>query len=107
MYCHVQNESQMAAFGGFDQVKVVNSLTMTGKFTEGCGWPNGFYRRQSQPEVYRLTGNNGLPNTGNDICHVINEQQMAAFGGFGVVTVVQDHSDIGRGRNAITQCANP
>lgn len=107
MHCHVQNEGQMAAFGGFDQVTIVTEVSMAGQFTGGCGWPNGFYRAEDRPEVYRLTGDNGLPNMGNDICHVVNEQQMAAFGGFGIVQVVQAGSDIGRGRGTIMPCANP
>jgi hypothetical protein len=105
-HCHVQNEWQMAAYGGFDQVKVVPRVAMNGRFLGACGWPNGFYRRESKPEVYRLTGET-LPGIGQDICHVINETQMAAFGGFAQVKVVPDTSDIGRGRKAVRPCANP
>jgi hypothetical protein len=38
---------------------------------------------------------------------VVNEQQMAAFGGFGKVAVVPPASDIGRGRGGVTECRNP
>lgn len=103
LFCHVQNEAQMAAYGGFSKVQVVPRLQMAGQQTGGCGWPNRFYRRSNEPKVYRLSG----PGFGSDICHVVNEQQMAAFGGFGKVTVVPPSSDLGRGRGAVTECKNP
>jgi hypothetical protein len=37
----------------------------------------------------------------------VNEQQMAAFGGFGLVKVVQPTSELGRGRNQVAPCRNP
>jgi len=107
MHCHVQNEAQMAAYGGFGRVQVVPRASMRGQFTGGCSFPNGFYRYRNRPEVYRLFGSNGLPNGGNDICHVVNEQQMARFGGFGIVRVVPDSSDIGRGRGQVRPCIGP
>jgi hypothetical protein len=107
LYCHVQNETQMAAYGGFGKVKVVPRMQMAGRQTGDCGWPNGFYRRSNEPAVYRLSGRGIVPGIGPDICHVVNEQQMAAFGGFGLVKVVQPNSDLGRGRNPVTPCRNP
>ena len=106
-YCHVQNETQMAAFGGFGVVKVVPKMVMAGKYTGDCGWPNGFYRQSNAPHVFRLYGTTSIPNIGTDICHVVNEQQMRAFGGFRLVKVIQPTSDLGLGRRAITECANP
>jgi hypothetical protein len=106
-YCHVQNEAQMAAYGGFSRVQVVPRLMMMGRQTGTCGWPNGFYRRSDRPEVYRLSGRGVVPNVGPDICHVVNEQQMAAYGGFRLVKVVPPTSDIGRGRRPVTPCPNP
>ena len=106
-FCHVQNEAQMAAYGGFSRVQVVPRLMMAGMQSGTCGWPNGFYRRSDRPEVYRLSGSGGIPNVGADICHVVNEQQMAAFGGFRLVKVVPPNSDIGRGRRPVTPCRNP
>jgi len=105
--CRVQNESQMAAWGGFDKVQVVKKLNVAGRKTGDCGWPNGFYRRKSHPEVYRLSGKGIAPRIGPSACHVINETQMAAFGGFDKVMVVDDKSEIGRGRSAVTKCNNP
>ncbi len=107
LYCHVQNEWQMNAYGGFNQVNVVSQLSLKGQKTGACGWPNGFYRRENQAAVYRMSGKGVAPNIGPDICHVINEQQMAQFGGFGVVMVVPGASDLNRGRGAISKCANP
>jgi hypothetical protein len=106
-YCHVQNEEQMGAFGGFDKVKVSSSLNLVGKNTGDCGWPNGFFRRSNQPEVYRMYGG-GIPefNIGDSFCHVANEAQMNAFGGFGQVRVVPPSSDLGRGRNFTGDCSN-
>lgn len=106
-YCHVQNEAQMAAFGGFAKVKVVPRIAMVGTQTGTCGWPNGFYRRSNEAAVYRLSGTGVVANVGPNICHVVNEQQMAAFGGFRLVKVVPPTSELGRGRSKITPCANP
>lgn len=95
-YCHVQNEGQMAAYGGFDMVEVVSVLAMRGRQTGSCAWPDGFYRRSNEPAVYRLFD--------GSICHVINGEQMAAFGGFDIVTVVKPASDLARGRGEVTEC---
>ncbi len=107
LYCHVQNEDQMAAYGGFSQVRVVPRLA-TGQQTGDCGWTNGFFRRSNEPSVFRLSGS--VPsrfNLGENICHVVNEAQMAAYGGFAQVRVVNPTSDLGRGRGAVTECSNP
>jgi hypothetical protein len=106
-YCHVQNEEQMGAFGGFDKVQVSSSLNLAGKNTGDCGWPNGFFRRSNQPQVYRMYGG-GIPefNIGDSFCHVANEAQMNAFGGFGQVRVVPPSSDLGRGRAFSGDCPN-
>lgn len=64
LYCHVQNETQMAAFGGFSKVTQVPRLAMTGRQTGDCGWPNGFYRRSNETAVYRLYGPGGLAQCG-------------------------------------------
>jgi hypothetical protein len=39
--CHVQNPSQMEAFGGFEQVRITldYSFKSDKKFIEGCTWP--------------------------------------------------------------------
>jgi hypothetical protein len=95
-YCHVQNEGQMAAFGGFAKVKVVSVLAMRGQQTGDCSWPDGFYRRSNEPAVYRLFD--------GSICLVVNEQQMAAFGGFKLVKIVKPTSDLARGRGNFARC---
>lgn len=107
-YCHVENRNQMEAFGGFDKIQVVSSLNLNGTNTGDCGWPNGFFRRSNQAEVYRMYGD-GIPefNIGDRYCHVANEAQMIAFGGFGQVRVVSSSSDTGRGRNSTGTCSNP
>lgn len=107
-YCHVQNEDQMSAFGGFRRVQVVGSLNLNGTNTGDCGWPNGFLKRSNQPEVYRMYGG-GIPEfiIGDRFCHVANEDQMNAYGGFGQVRVVSPGSDLGRGRNFTGDCPNP
>lgn len=107
-YCHVQNEDQMNAFGGFGNVQVVGSLNLNGTNTGDCGWPNGFFRRSNQPEVYQMYGG-GIPefNIGDRFCHVQNEAQMNAYGGFGQVRVVSPSSNLGRGRTFTGGCPNP
>lgn len=108
LYCHVQNENQMAAYGGMGQVQVVPQLHMAGTQTGDCGWPNGFYRKGTDPAVYRLYGTGQQRfNLGESICHVTNEQQMAAYGGFSQVRAVSATSDLGRGRSPVVECPNP
>lgn len=107
LYCRVQNEDQMAAYGGFERVQVVSQLPRRGRPTGDCGWPNGFYRRSDEAAVYRLSGVGVVPYVGGDICHVVDEQQMSAFGGFAQVRVVSPESDLGRGRWRVTDCVSP
>lgn len=97
LFCHVQNETQMAAYGGFPQVIVVPRMAMRGRQTGTCAWPNGFYRRNNEAAVYRLY-------EGGAICHVVDGRQMAAFGGFKLVKVVQPNSDLARGRGPVSPC---
>lgn len=99
-YCQVQNEAQMAVYGGFSKVTTVPRLAMTGQQTGSCGWPDGFLRRSNENAVYRLYGR------GADACQVANEAQMAAFGGFQQVRVVPPSSDLARGRSRGPLC-NP
>lgn len=100
-YCQVQNEAQMAAYGGFSRVRVVPYLQMWGRPTGACGWPNGFYRRANETAVWQL---GGPGQVGNMICHVRDERQMMRFGGFGQVWVVPPGSDLSRGRSMIGGC---
>jgi hypothetical protein len=111
-HCHVQNQDQMAAYGGFARVQVVPALRMGGASTGECAWPDGFYRRSNGPEVYRLHGGDRNSDStafriGHDICHVVNEEQMEAFGGFGQVRVVAPTSELENGRGRPRDCANP
>ncbi|MEH2353786.1 hypothetical protein [Nostoc sp.] len=112
-YCRVQNEDQMKAFGGFAQVRLENSLNISGRYTGDCGWPNGFFRLSDRPAVYRMYGRLGS-SIGSDIyklgdryCRVRDEAQMGKYGGFGVVSVVSPSSNLGRGRNFRGVCPNP
>lgn len=107
-YCHVQNEEQMSALGGFSKVQVSGSLNLVENNTGECGWPNGFFKRSNQPEVFRMYGG-GIPefNIGDRFCHVANEAQMNAYGGFGQVRRVSPSSDLGRGRTFTGDCPNP
>jgi hypothetical protein len=104
--CHVQNPSQMMAYGGWNRVQTVRRLAMRGEFTGACGWPNGFYRRADQPAVYRLHGA-GPANLGRYACHVVDPRQMELFGGFGQLVTVEATSDLFRGREQPSECADP
>lgn len=104
--CHVQNPSQMMAYGGWNQLKKVQRLAMRGEFTGACGWPNGFYRRADQPAVYRLYGP-GPARLGRYACHVVDPRQMGLFGGFGQVVTVEATSDLFRGREQPGECVDP
>ena len=104
--CHVQNPSQMIAFGGWSRVQTVQRLEMRGEFTGACGWPNGFYRRADQAAVYRLYGP-GPAKLGRYSCHVVDPRQMELFGGFGQVVTAEESSDLFRGREQPTECSDP
>jgi hypothetical protein len=104
-HCVVQNESQMAAFGGWARVQVVGSMQMRGANTGACLWPNGFYRRSNEPAVYRL---HGLEPAilGDLACHVVNPAQMERFGGWGQLRVVPAGADLFRGREPPGECTD-
>lgn len=103
LHCVVQNPSQMGAYGGFARVRIVEHLAVRGNSTGACGWPNGFYHRATDPAVYRLYGPGPL-RLGRGSCHVINPPQMERFGGFRLVTEVEQSSDLFRGRDRPTEC---
>jgi hypothetical protein len=98
-YCHVQNPAQMNAFGGFGQVRVMQNPPLRGEFAGPCPWPQGFWRRSDRPEVYLISRGR--------ICHVINPQQMEAYGGFGRVRVVPPDSRVTVGLGRVTPCPWP
>ncbi|MBD1846637.1 hypothetical protein H6F89_25090 [Cyanobacteria bacterium FACHB-63] len=103
-YCHVQNPSQMNAFGGFNQVKrftptVANEFFSSKKFVGECRWGNGLYKRQHHPEVFHLF-DNGTPSA----CWVRTSNQVRQFGGWNKVRSVDDSSDLKVGRTFSEQC---
>lgn len=108
LQCHVQNDDQMTAFGGFWRVKILERLNLSGRNTGDCGFPNGFFRLSNRPEVFRLYGS-GIPelDIGDRFCHVTTEAQMNAYGGFSQVRVVHPGSNLGRGRTFTNGCPNP
>ena len=103
LHCVVQNPSQMGSFGGWDRVLVVERLAMEGNSTGICGWPNGFYRRSNEPHVYRLHGQGAL-GLGHRACHVVNPRQMALFGGFAQVQLVEPSSNLFQNREQPGEC---
>ena len=108
-YCHVQNEDQMAAFGGFGKVKTVQNLTFGARKSTGqCGWPNGFFKRATKAAVYRMYGVE-VPefDVGNQYCHVVNETQMIRYGGYRIMREVSASSDLGIGRTFTGGCPEP
>ncbi len=105
-YCHVQNDVQMAAFGGASQVRVTNNIHLRGQFTRNCGWPNGFFRRSTEPQVYMMYGNSFIPNLGESYCHVKDEHQLGILAnqtGYSV-KVVEPNSDFDAGRSFTGTC---
>jgi hypothetical protein len=105
MYCHVQNDSQMAAYGGHGRVTITPEWRPKGSSTGRCGWPIGFYRKANEPAVYRVYQPFGPFSVGTQICHVTDEAQMFRFGGFGVVQVVSPDSDLHLGQQNTGSCA--
>jgi hypothetical protein len=106
LHCHVQNPSQMAAFGGFSRVRNVPRLALRGTSAGECSWPNGFFRRTNEPAVYRLHGPGAL-RLGRFACLVTDPRQMALFGGFRLVAVVEQNSDLFHGREQPEACPDP
>jgi hypothetical protein len=104
-HCTVQSPSQMSAYGGFEQVRMVRRLAMRGEDAGPCAWPNGFYRRSNEP-VYRLHGRGAL-NLGRRACHVVNPRQMELFGGFGQLRVVEPSSELFQDREQPGECEDP
>jgi hypothetical protein len=105
-HCRVENPSQMDAFGGPGRVRTVPVLAMRGNFTGRCAWPNGFFRRSSEGAVYRLHGP-GPFGLGRLACHVTEPRQMALFGGFGRVAIVEPSSHLFLGREPAGECSDP
>lgn len=102
--CKVRNREQMNAYGGFDQVSSVSSLSMIldGKnFVGECSNPDLFYRVGNQDAVYRLYDNE------TTVCNVKNREQMNAYGGFAQVRSAPSPSVILNGRNFVGECSNP
>jgi hypothetical protein len=101
-HCHVQNPSQMEMFGGFNNVRVVGAESFKdgSRFIGQCSWPDGqFYRLKSRREVYRT--NSGIA------CWVSSPEMMNAYGGFGLVRVIDDSSDIFAQRINAGECVWP
>lgn len=98
--CHVQNPSQMEAFGGFGLVRVFkSSFSPETQFIGKCAWPDGFFRRSNLPHVYKLF------DTKRSYCHVTDPQQMERFGGFSKVRVVSPDSSLEQGRSNLGSCS--
>jgi len=91
----------MNIFGGFGQVRVVGtqSYQSGARPLGGCMWPDGFYRRQSAPEVYRLFQ--------TQMCWVSSPEMMEAYGGFGQMRVVDDPSVLQARRTDVGDCEWP
>lgn len=100
-YCYVQSPTQMNLFGGFSKVREVGSDSFkAGSRDVGkCGWPNGFYRKKSKPEVYGLND--------KQACYVNSPQMMDAYGGFKRVRVVEDSVDLFAQRKFVGDCLWP
>lgn len=105
-HCHVQNPSQMEAWGGFGLVNTLPRVQMRGEFTGPCPFPDGFYRLSNDARVYRLYGG-GMFNVGEFSCYVTDPAQMARYGGFGQVRVIEPSSDISIARPRPGPCADP
>jgi len=58
--CVVANEEQMALYGGFGKVRIVDPSTDLKGSIDGpvtwCDWPSGLYRLRGNGTVYRVVG---------------------------------------------------
>jgi len=81
--CGVVGGGQLEALGGEGRVMTVgaDANLQAGKRDLGsCPWPDGFYRYDNSPQVYRIAG--------ATICAVRSEGQLKAMGGKGRVRTV-------------------
>ncbi|NRA67769.1 MAG: hypothetical protein HRU19_25025 [Pseudobacteriovorax sp.] len=103
-FCFVDSPAKMEAFGGFDQVKVVDHVKFTGRDLGVCGWPNGLYRRSNEPEVFYLHGTVTHFNTASSLCWVTTEDKLNNLGGRAAVNIVPPGADLATGRNHKGAC---
>lgn len=99
-YCHVQNPSQLRIYGLTPMASPDFRAKMASagsKFVGACSWPDGLYKRSSNPAIYYLY--NGL-----SACWVRSFEKLDQLGGNGKVTVVDDTSDLIRGRKYSERC---
>lgn len=100
-YCHVENESQLAANRAGTKVHPLPAdfdLDSGRRFLGKCGWPNGVFRRSNENQVFVLYDNEYL-------CHLNEEWLWRAGAGGPVLTIVADpNSDLARGREHKGTC---
>lgn len=100
-WCHIKYEHQMEAFGGaLVHIAAQSNIGEWRTWTQTCGWPDGFFKEQGNPRVYRLY-------EGTRWCWISSEDVMNAFGGWGLVRDIGANSDLGRWRSYSGECRHP
>ena len=105
-YCHVQNPSQMEAFGGFAQIRDVHDVSQylqtLQKNNGDCVWPNGVFKSTVDPTTFWLY-------EGNKFCWISSGSMLnAVLSKTGYkVRAVEPGSEIKVGRTYTEQCNWP
>ena len=96
MGCHVKSPAQMEAFGGF---RLVTQTSWTQPRYADCAWPGGLHRVFDQATVRFVSG--------NTICNIASETQLAAYGGWFGVMVAPVGTTLGNQLQDIGTCPWP
>lgn len=97
--CGVVGNGQLEALGGESRVMRVgpDADLAAGKRDLGsCPWPNGFYRYDHTPQVYRIEG--------ASICAIRSEHQLKAYGGKGRVRTVGAQARLEANKRDVGPC---
>jgi hypothetical protein len=113
-HCLVPNMTQMNAFGGLGQVRVVNTLAMRGTFSGACEYPNGLYKADNNPAIVFLSGPSRFPGVpelrgmGHRACVVPDMPTLGAMGASVErnVGVIPGGENVFRGRINMGACTN-
>lgn len=108
-YCVFQNMGIINAYGlAYREVPALNLMGVNGGM---CAAPNGFYKLDKHPTVYRLYGDGISLSSGRIVggkfCAVPSMEMLNTLGGGGSVGVLPPGSDITRQRKDMGVCTDP
>ncbi len=108
-YCVIQNMGIINAYGL--RFREVPALSLKGTNEDMCPAPNGFYKLDKHPTVYRLYGDGIALSSGRVVggkfCAVPSMEMLNKLGGASSVGVLPPGSDITRHRKDVGVCTDP